>query len=215
MLTRFRIAGIIMMLAVGPASAHPHVFVSAKAGFHVDENGMLTGLHISWTYDPFTTLFMFDVLDLDADFDGVLIAQDYAAILQGETQWADGYVGDTYLEVDGTVSPHLNPVNAEAVYADDEITVRFDLPLIDHVDVRGKYVKLMLYDPSYYYAYTVIDLIQPSPLPDFCTAELDPFELGGEFTPLAIALSELSRDQTPQQENVGRLFSDEVTLSCG
>ncbi len=139
---RFAFMMLSLVLAHRPASAHPHIFVDAKAGFHINEDGKLTGLHISWTYDPFTTLFLFDVLDLDRDRDGKLNDADYAAILRGETKWDPDYVGDIYLEVNGQVHPHLKPVDPEATYRDDQITVRFDLPLAEAVEVPGQDVVL-------------------------------------------------------------------------
>ncbi len=59
--------------------------MDAKAGFSVNQDGLLTGLYISWTYDAFTTLFLFDALDLDRDKDGQLNDEDRAAIVRGET----------------------------------------------------------------------------------------------------------------------------------
>ena len=154
-----------LLVAQAPASAHPHIFVDAKAGFTFDAQNQIDGLRISWTYDAFTTLFLFDVLDLDKDGDGALDDADYAAILEGETKWAEGYVGDIYLEVDDVVAPHLLPVDAEAAYQDDRITVMFNLPLADPLAVAGRDVVLRLYDPNYYYAYTVTDIIEPTPCP--------------------------------------------------
>lgn len=203
-----------LVLALGSASAHPHIFVDAKVGFYVDEGGSLSGLNISWTYDPFTTLFLFDVLDLDRDKDGELDAEDYAAILRGETEWADDYVGDIYLEVNEAVHPHLKPVDAKAEYRDDQITVRFDLPLATPVEVSGQDVILWLYDPNYYYAYAVAEIINPEPLPGNCQTVLQKFEPDAATSDLLIALGSLSREETPEQQNVGRLFSDKVAVSC-
>lgn len=202
------------MLASGPASAHPHVFVDTKAGFHIDADGALTGLYISWTYDPFTTLFLFDALDLDRDKDGKLDDADYASILRGETEWADDYVGDIYLEVNETVQPHLKPVNAEADYRDDQITVRFDLPLAAPVRIPDQDVTLRIYDPNYYYAYTVTEIVERAPLPQSCEAAIYGFEPDAATSDLLVALGTLSREETPEQADVGRLFSDEVELSC-
>ncbi|WP_371226164.1 DUF1007 family protein [Roseovarius sp. 2305UL8-3] len=212
---RYRFALLMMLaLAYGPASAHPHIFVDTKTGFHVNEDGLLTGLEISWTYDPFTTLFLFDVLDLDRDGDGELNDEDYAAILRGETEWADDYVGDIYLEVNKKVHPHLKPVDAEAVYRDDQITVRFDLPLAEPVQVPGQEVVLRVYDPNYYYAYSVVETTGQQSLPAPCETSLHAFEPDAVTSDLLITLGTLSREETPEQANVGRLFSDEVVLSC-
>ena len=50
-----------LLLIHGPALAHPHIFVDAKAGFRFNDAGQVEGFRISWTYDAFTTLFLFDV----------------------------------------------------------------------------------------------------------------------------------------------------------
>ena len=212
----YRIAGVMisLVLAYGPASAHPHIFVDAETGFHISEDGLLTGLHISWTYDPFTTLFLFDVLDLDQDRDGKLNDEDYAAIIRGETEWADDYVGDIYLEVNQKVQPHLKPVDAKAEYRDDQITIRFDLPFAEPVQAPGQDIVLRLYDPNYYYDYSIVEIANPAPLPKSCETSLFTFEPDATTSDLLVALGSLSREETPEQENVGRLFSDEVTLSC-
>ena len=70
-----------------PCASHPHVFVDARTGFHFDAQGRLTALRITWTYDAFTSLKLFDILDLDKDNDGLLDDADRAAIVAGETEW--------------------------------------------------------------------------------------------------------------------------------
>ena len=211
---RFALLMMSLLLAYGPASAHPHIFVDTKTGFHIDEDGLLTGLYISWTYDPFTTLFLFDVLDLDRDRDGKLNEDDYAAILRGETEWADDYVGDIYLEVNEKLHPHLKPVDAKAEYRGDQITVRFDLPLAEPVKIPAQNVVLRVYDPNYYYAYSIVEIVDPEPMPKSCETSLQAFEPNAVTSDLLVALGSLSREETPEEENVGRLFSDQVVLSC-
>ena len=202
------------MFTHGSASAHPHIFVDTKTGFQIEDDGLLTGLHISWTYDPFTTLFLFDVLDLDRDKDGALNDEDYANILRGETEWADDYVGDIYLEVNENIRPHLKPVDAQAEYTNDQITVRFFLPLAEPVKVAEQDVVLRVYDPNYYYAYSVIEISNQTKLPETCEASLYSFEPDAVTSDLLVVLGSLSREETPEQANVGRLFSDDVALSC-
>lgn len=204
----------VLLLYHRPAYAHPHVFVDTEVGFVVEQDGLLTGLYVSWTYDPFSTLVLFDVLDLDRDKDGKLNEDDYAAILRGETEWADDYVGDIYLEVNKTVQPHLKPVNAQADFAGDQISVRFQLPLAQPVVVPGQDVVLKVYDPNYYYAYSVKDVEDTPALPGSCKTFLFPFTPDGITAELLEVLGGLSREEMPEQENVGRLFSDRVVLSC-
>ena len=78
------------------AEARPHIFVDTGADFLFDDTGRLAALRVSWCYDEFTTLFMFDVLDLDGDGDGELDNEDRAAIVKGETNWPPDYNGDAH-----------------------------------------------------------------------------------------------------------------------
>lgn len=195
----------------GPALAHPHVFVDARAGFAFDAGGRLVSLRISWTYDAFTSLTLFDILDLDKDGDGELDDADRAAIVAGETEWQDDYKGDTYLESAGADVPLGRPINGEASMAEERITVTFDLPLAAPIDVAGEVV-LKLYDPNYYYAYTLVGLDDLSGTR--CRADIVPFVPDAATAELQSQLAMLSREEMPEQENVGRLFADQVRLSC-
>lgn len=194
----------------GQAEAHPHVFVDARTGFSFDDQGRLTALRITWTYDAFTSLSLFDILDLDKDRDGKLNAEDRAKIVAGETDWAEGYMGDTYLEQDGQPVVLARPEAGSARLSDDRISVTFDLPLSTPTAVAGEMV-LRLYDPSYYYAYSIVATDAGG---GGCGARLVPFKADEATEELQRQLAKLSREDVPEQENVGRLFADEVWVSC-
>jgi len=193
------------------AAAHPHVFVDARAGFTFDAEGRLIALRITWTYDAFSSLLLFDILDLDQDGDGLLNEADLAAIVDGETVWADDYAGDTYLEQNDAPIALTRPQNGSASMADNRISVSFDLPLAAPMAV-SETVTLLLYDPNYYYAYAVEGL--EAAMPDACTAELIAFEPDTATSELQAQLARLSREETPDIENVGRLFADQIYLTC-
>ena len=201
----------VAMGAGGAALAHPHAFVDVAAGFRFDSAGRIEALRISWTYDAFTSLTLFDILDLDRDGDGNLDDADRAAIVAGETDWPEGYEGDTYLEMDGAGVPLTRPVGGTASIADDRITVAFDLPLETPLVIEGDVI-LKLYDPTYYYAYTAVGI--EGSVPEGCVVEIIPFVPNAATEVLQVKLAALSREETPEQENVGRLFAEEVWLLC-
>ncbi len=203
------------MCLVGTAKAHPHVFVDARTGFIFSQDGYLEAVRISWTYDQFTTLILFESLDLDRDLDGRLSAADRADIVAGETNWPAEYNGDVYLEVEGQARPMGRPKNATASLENDQITVAFDLPLSRPAGLAGRTAVLRLYDPFFYYAYTILAGSEERDLPPSCQAEVIPFEPDAAASALQEQLAALSREETPEQPNVGRLFSDEVVLACG
>ncbi|MEO1536150.1 MAG: DUF1007 family protein [Pseudomonadota bacterium] len=198
-------------LTASSALAHPHVFVDARAGFLFNDAGQLTALRIAWTYDAFTSLTLFDILNLDTDNDGALDDADRAAIVAGETEWQDDYQGDTYLEQNGAPVAMAKPVSGAASLAEDRITVSFDLPLTTPLDVTDSVV-LRLYDPNYYYAYTVVGLEKNAP--EGCRTALAPFTHDTATAELQAQLARLSREETPEQADVGRLFADQVVLAC-
>ncbi|MEM7076417.1 MAG: DUF1007 family protein [Pseudomonadota bacterium] len=210
-----RVFALVVLLSclqgVTSAAAHPHVFVDAQAGFEFDTDGRLVSLRITWTYDAFTTLTLFDILDLDIDGDGQLNAADHAAIVAGETDWAPDYPGDTYLEMQDQGIALTRPVDSVAWMENEQISVAFDLPLQTPLEIKDEAV-LRLYDPTYYYAYTIIGQSDVSHAG--CSADTVPFVADAASAKLQDQLAKLSREEMPEQENVGRLFSDEVWLRC-
>lgn len=116
-----------------PAVAHPHVFVDATARFVFDEPGRLAGLRITWRYDAFSTLVLYDQLELDrdrdGDGDGKLDARDLERVAVGETDWPPEYEGDTYLWIGGAKVPLAPSMKGVARMVGDRVEVAFDLPL--------------------------------------------------------------------------------------
>jgi ABC-type uncharacterized transport system substrate-binding protein len=199
----------------GPAKAHPHVFVVARTGFIFGADGQLEALRISWTYDEFTTLILFESLNLDQDGDGQFSDSDRAAIIAGETNWDRAYKGDVYLEFAGQDYPLGRPEAAAVTLNNNQVEVSFDLPLSHPLRIDNTSVFLRLYDPFFYYAYTIVPAINPPNLPEGCQAEIVPFEPNAAESALQDKLAALGREDIPTVENVGRLFSDAVRLTCG
>lgn len=204
---------LLFLGLAGQTRAHPHVYVDAEVGFDITASH-LSSLHIVWTYDEFTTLTLFDILDLDADGDGVLNEIDLAKVAAGETDWPPDFNGDVYLEADQRPVELAKPTNASAEMHGDRIAVRFDLPLNEPLDLSLGTAILRLYDPTYYYAYTATGLRNPSPGEGPCRASIVAFEADAAAAALQEQLAGLSREEMPEQANVGRLFADEIVLTC-
>jgi ABC-type uncharacterized transport system substrate-binding protein len=205
----------VAMCLGGPVKTHPHVFVDARTGFIFGTDGQLVGLRISWTYDEFTTLILFESLNLDQDGDGQFNYADRAAIIEGETKWDRAYKGDIYLELAGEDYPLGRPEAAGVTLNSNQVEVSFDLPLSQPVRIDNAPVILRLYDPFFYYAYTLVPAIDPADLPEGCQAQIVPFEPNAAESALQDKLAALGREDISAVENVGRLFSDEVRLTCG
>lgn len=204
-------AGVVLAVigAGSPVAAHPHVFVDAKAEFKFDEAGQLAALRITWMYDAFTTLALMEALGLDQDNDGVLSADDLARVVDAQTIWPDYFLGDTYLDAAGENVALGRPTDGAAAMEELRISVSFDLPLFAPVE-PGSGVELRLYDPTYYYAYATLDVVAP----EQCAATVTQFQADQATSALQAQLARLSREETPDQAGVGRLFADLVRLEC-
>ena len=64
-----------MALVPCAATAHPHIFVDTALKVLVTDDGQLESIEVTWVYDEFYSLLIFEDLGLDADFDGELTAQ--------------------------------------------------------------------------------------------------------------------------------------------
>jgi ABC-type uncharacterized transport system substrate-binding protein len=199
----------------GVTKAHPHVFVDARTGFVFGSDRQLEAIKVSWRYDEFTTLVLFETLELDLDQDGQLNDADRVKILEGETNWPQDYKGDIYLEVLGQDYPLGRPKAAAVKLNANQIEVIFDLPLSKPIKVDRLPILLRLYDPFFYFAYTIVSAKASPDLPEDCEARIVHFEPTKAERVLQDMLAALGRDDSPEMENVGRLFSDEVQLTCG
>ncbi len=152
---------------------------------------------------------------MDQDGDGQFSDSDRAAIIAGETNWDRAYKGDVYLEFAGQDYPLGRPEAAAVTLNYNQVEVSFDLPLSHPLRIDNTSVFLRLYDPFFYYAYTIVPAINPHNLPEGCQAEIVPFEPKAAESALQDKMAALGREDIPAVENIGRLFSDEVQLTCG
>ncbi len=215
MLRKFWCLLFCLMCLGNLAKTHPHVFVDARTGFIFDDSGNLRALRISWTYDEFTTMILFESLNLDQDGDGLFNDADRAAVIEGETHWDPQYKGDVYLEVAGQDYPLGRPEAAVVTLENNQVEVSFDLPLSQPVMVGNTPAFLRLYDPVFYYAYTILPDNDGRNVPSGCDIQIIPFNPDEAERELQQELAALSREDTPSQQDVGRMFSDEVRLTCG
>ena len=206
---------LFAMCLGGVTKAHPHVFVDARTGFVFGSDRQLEAIKVSWRYDEFTTLVLFETLELDLDQDGQLNDADRVKILEGETNWPQDYKGDIYLEVLGQDYPLGRPKAAAVKLNANHIEVIFDLPLSKPIKVDRLQILLRLYDPFFYFSYTIVSAKASPDLPEDCEAQIVHFEPTKAERVLQDMLAALGRDDSPEIENVGRLFSDEVQLTCG
>jgi ABC-type uncharacterized transport system substrate-binding protein len=110
--------------------------------------------------------------------------------------------------------PFLTSTLLAIAMTGDRISVQFELPLRSPLDLSAGGAILRLYDPTYYYSYSVVRHTDPAAGTNPCHVEIRPFQPSFSTATLQSKLAALSREDIPDQPDVGRLFADEIIVTC-
>lgn len=199
------------LLAPQDAGSHPHIFVDTALKVIVSDAGQLEAVEITWAYDEFYSLLIFEDRGLDSDYDGALTAEELAKLQGFDMAWTEGFEGDTYLTRDGAELEMGAPVHLATVVADGRITTRHRRALVQPQAADGVVIKA--YDPGYYTAYTMTGGLEVS---GGCQGSITPPDLDAAYTKVEELLYAMPADQAEEAyPEVGEAFADTVRLSCG
>ncbi|KUP95094.1 DUF1007 family protein [Tritonibacter horizontis] len=206
-------------LLPAPLLAHPHIFVDTGLRLEVDAAGRLQAVEVTWAYDDFYSLLIFEDLMLDSDFDGALTADELARLQGFDLNWSPGFEGDLYAmagEETLTLGP---PQHLSTEVADGIITTRHrrsvrapEAAAGDETGVPAGGVTLRPYDPTYYTAYDVsrgVEVTGP------CTALTRAPDLDQAYTLVEELLYSMPSSQAEDAyPEVGAAFATTVMLDC-
>ena len=135
-----------MMLASGAASAHPHVWITATSELLYAEDGNVTGLRHSWTFDD---AFSANVVHgLREKSTAAYTREELTPLAQTQVESLKNNTYFTFLSVAGERLPFAEPVDYFFDYKDDHLTLHFTLPL--KKPVKAKHVRLTIFDRSFF-----------------------------------------------------------------
>lgn len=131
--------------------AHPHVFVDTSLRFEVNDVGEVTHVNVTWSYDDFFSLLIFEDMGLDQDADGTLTEAELAQLKGFDlVEWPDGFEGDLYLYHEGRKIGMTLP-EPTGIAVENGRIVASHRRAVDAVPVHG--LEIHQYDPTYYVAY--------------------------------------------------------------
>lgn len=202
------IAAALLMPAAG--GAHPHIFVDTGLRLVVSPTGQLEAVEITWAYDEFYSLLIFEDRGLDADFDGALTADEMAQLQGFDLAWLPGFDGDSYLTQAGEAVALGAPEHLSTEVQDGRITTRHRRALAQPVAAAGAVFKA--YDPTYYTAYTLNRGLEVT---GSCRGEVTPPDLDAAYSQVEELLYALPTQQAELEfPQVGEKFADVVRLYC-
>lgn len=206
----------LALLITGPAAAHPHVFVTAAVELRLNDDGAVLGVNVTWSYDEFFSLLVTEELEIDADGDMILTADEAAALTDYIADWPQEYEGDVYVTRDDSAVA-LAPVQDHTVtFQDGIVREGFFRAFATPQDTITAPVLVRIYDPFYYVAYE----IDPQMIitgRDNCTASLAKADLDAANLLASDLLngrqaSDVGADE--QFPEIGTAFADTIIVAC-
>lgn len=133
------------LLVSGPAAAHPHVWVSARAEL-VYADGKLAAVRHHWTFDEAYSSFA--TQGLDSDGDGRLSPEELGGLAKTnvESLVESGFF--TVLKANGAKQAFAPARGGTMTFEGRQLTLHFELPLA--AAAPSRVVVLDVYDPTFF-----------------------------------------------------------------
>ena len=198
-----------------PVSAHPHVFVDGGIDFVFAEDGRLQAVELTWLYDEFETLYMVARYGLSLNSKGELGEEERLKLIEELRVFPEDFDGSAHLSVDDKALDLDWPKDVDAQLLNGRLLLTFVRDLTSPFHVEGKEIEAAFYESTYFFAFKITNtpkLIGPA---TECQTEVIPFSPDPNDASLFAKLASLSREDVPEDENVGAQFADRISLRCG
>lgn len=210
-----RLIGLVFVALSSAAHAHPHVFVDGRVDFVFSEGTQLKGIDVTWLYDPFETLFVLSSLQIDPGQTWTLTDAQRAKVAAFESDWSDTFNGAARLTSKSGVVALERPQNFNVRLVENQLEVRFERALETPLDLKGSEIEVAFYEETYFFAFSIAKSSQLLGDVGDCLTFIDRFDPDSQSKALQVALTELGREESPEDSTIGRLFTDKIFLSCG
>jgi ABC-type uncharacterized transport system substrate-binding protein len=208
LLARALVGAALLTVCVSPASAHPHVWVTAASELIYGPNGSVTAIRHAWTFDDmFSTYALQGIV---AKKKGNYTREELAPLAQTNVESLKEYGFFTYAKVDGKKQPFLAPTDYFLEYKDAALVLHFTLPLKTPILTRELVVEI--FDPSYFvdFALQKQNPIRLVGAPAACTMAI---QLPNDGSAGAQKLGE-ANFLNGNNGNYGAMFANKVTVDC-
>ncbi len=191
------------------ASAHPHVFVTTRMVLDMNEAQQITGVTMTWEYDDFFSLLIFEDMGLDKDADGALSNAELDQLMGFDLiEWPDGFEGDLYLTSEGRKIEMPRPVPHDIAVRSGKIiaTQKRDIP-----NVAAEGLVIRQYDPTYYVSY---DLSGGIEVPAPCAVRIEGPDLEAAEAEVEKMTKQSLGDDVFMEVKLGHLYASSAVISC-
>ncbi|HVQ43010.1 MAG TPA: DUF1007 family protein [Vicinamibacterales bacterium] len=201
-----------LLLAVGVASAHPHVWVTMKSTVVYGPDGAVIGVRHAWAFDDMYSAFA--TQGLESKKKGEFTAEELKPLAKVNVESLKEYDFFTYAKVNGKKVTFVDPVDYSLEFnsKDTVLTLTFLLPL--QTPVKARALELEVFDPSYFvdFALAEKDAVALMGAPAGCQFNVGkPQEMSKE---LADRLAAIPPSGQIPDNSYGAAFSNKISVKC-
>jgi ABC-type uncharacterized transport system substrate-binding protein len=195
-------------------NAHPHIFIDGGVDFHLDGNGMLHKVEVTWIYDKFETLYILSSQGISPTKDGRLSSNDLSVLTSLYENWPPDFDGSVHLKyLEQNID--LNwPQNASVTYSENRLKIKFERTLKTKLLLTNTPLDIGFYEHTYFFDFSITSPPEIIGNIENCSATLIPFEINPQSTDILRELSYLSREETPKDTQIGAKLADRIHLIC-
>jgi ABC-type uncharacterized transport system substrate-binding protein len=204
------------VVSATPALAHPHVWVAMHSDIVFNDQGLIDGINVEWTFDDAYTQMALD--DLDTNGDGVYSQDELAQLTKDNLDALRDYDYFAVVRFNGEKQPIDDATDYGQIWSDGKLELHFHLPLKTPIDPRTGEFVLKIYDPDFFVA---MDYVKDEPvtvlgnIPENCKLVVKPVPTDAELQQTRAMLATKPRDWKPENnEDFGALFAQAVTIAC-
>lgn len=209
-LSRTLFASALCGALIAPlASAHPHVFVTTRMVFDLNAAQQVTGVTMTWEYDDFFSLLIFEDMGLDKDADGQLSEAELDRLMGFDLiEWPEGFEGDLYLASEGRKIEMPRPVPHDIAVRGGKI-IATQKRAIPNVAAEG--LEIRQYDPTYYVSY---DLSGGIEVPAPCAVRIEAPDLEAAQAEVERLTKQSLSGDVFMEVKLGHLYASRAVISC-
>ena len=187
--------------------AHPHAFVDLKTQV-LTENQTLKGFRMSWTLDEIASSTL--IYEVQSSVDPDKTKQDLTQEMI-DTAKKDHYFSYLYNQKSNLIPFTETPSDYGIVVENNRIIFSMNVYLSEPQKLSTVPITLMSYEPTYYMAMEYND--QSDVSIDDKKCEIKVVQPKVDDT-LKLYASSLDKDQTPEDQSLGRAFAQKVEMKC-
>lgn len=207
---------LLPFVLAGEAMAHPHVWIEMRSDVVFNDQGLISGVNLIWTFDDGYAQAALD--GLDANGDGAYSEAELDALTKENVASLKDYEYFTSVRFKGEKQALGDVTESGQIYSNNKLQLHFQVPLATPVDPRDGEFVLKVYDPEFFIA---IDYVKDDPvsvvgaMPQGCGLDVGPVPSGGEVQQTQAMLADKGPDWKPETaEDFGALFAQPVRIQC-